>query len=308
MNQLYEMLLNENKYLSELDVMVNASLKKAPKGNLRISHHGKSAQYYYKSDKTREKLPQGRYIRKQELQLAKDLAQRDYDVSLSNLIRERIKAIEKLLELYKENKIQDAYEKLNPYRKEIVTPRILTDEEFAKAWIEKEYIKKEFREGTTAIYSNRGERVRSKSEKIIADMLDKYKMPYKYEAPLHLSGMGTIHPDFTILDVRKRKEIYWEHLGMMDNTEYCENALRRIEEYQRNGILLGDRLFITYETAKYPLETEAIERNILRILQPAQPVPAFLTGAHMTGAHMTDAHMTDVSQAGEGRVDGLLIS
>ena len=26
-----------------------------------------------------------------------------------------------------------------------------------------------------------------------------------------------IHPDFTVLNVRTREILYWEHLGMMDN-------------------------------------------------------------------------------------------
>ncbi len=49
---------------------------------------------------------------------------------------------------------------------------------------------------------------------------------------------------------------------MMDNADYCEKALRKIELYQKNGFILGDRLIITYETSKQPLETESIARTI----------------------------------------------
>ena len=37
-----------------------------------------------------------------------------------------------------------------------------------------------------------------------------------------------IHPDFTVLNVRTREILYWEHLGMMDNKEYIESALAKI--------------------------------------------------------------------------------
>lgn len=52
--------------------------------------------------------------------------------------------------------------------------------------------------------------MRSKSEVIIADLLNKEGIPYRYEFPLYLKEFNTVYPDFTILNVRKRKEIYWE--------------------------------------------------------------------------------------------------
>ncbi|MDD3340002.1 MAG: hypothetical protein PHS82_14235, partial [Lachnospiraceae bacterium] len=143
-----------------------------------------------------------------------------------------------------------------------IIPHKITDDEYAEAWLEKEYTGKTFSEGTAEIYSERGERVRSKSEKIIADMLNKRGIPYKYECPLQLNGIGIIYPDFTILNKQERKEIYLEHLGMMDNAEYCENALRRIDYYIKNEIMLGDQLLIIYETAKHPLNTSIVDKVI----------------------------------------------
>ena len=78
------------------------------------------------------------------------------------------------------------------------------------------------------IYSERGERVRSKSEKIIADKLYRNGIPYKYEKPLVLKGLGKIHPDFEILNKRTRKEYFLEHLGKMDDIGYVKKNMRRI--------------------------------------------------------------------------------
>jgi len=69
------------------------------------------------------------------------------------------------------------------------------------------------------LYTAKGERVRSKSEIIIADSLMRAGVPYRYEFPIILNGYGKIYPDFTVLNVGLRKELYWEHLGMMDDSE-----------------------------------------------------------------------------------------
>ena len=82
--------------------------------------------------------------------------------------------------------------------------------------------------------------------------------------PVDRSGISShfsawIHPDFTILRRSDRKEVYWEHLGMMDDPEYAANALMRIDLYERNGIFPGDRLILTHETGRQPLRTRLIE-------------------------------------------------
>lgn len=74
----------------------------------------------------------------------------------------------------------------------------------------------------------KGERVRSKSEVIIADMLNRKGISYRYEYPVYLKNVGQIYPDFTVLDAIRRREIYWEHLGMMDDPDYAEMAILRV--------------------------------------------------------------------------------
>jgi hypothetical protein len=108
------------------------------------------------------------------------------------------------------------------------------------------------------LLTDRGERVRSKSELIIANLLSKEGIPYKYECPLRLKGFGTVHPDFTALRRKARKEIYWEHLGMMDDPEYAEKAVRKISAYGANGFFPGDRLILTAETKSTPLNVRLI--------------------------------------------------
>ena len=67
-----------------------------------------------------------------------------------------------------------------------------------------------------------GHKVRSKSEVIIANLLYTNHIPYRYEAALALNEL-TVYPDFTILHPTTQQFFYWEHFGMMDKNNYCED-------------------------------------------------------------------------------------
>ena len=103
------------------------------------------------------------------------------------------------------------------------------------------------------------ERVRSKSELIFADMLSKGGVPYRYEYPMYLRGMGKIYPDFTVLNVKKRKEMFWEHFGMMDDPTYVESAIKKIATYEQNGIFPGENLIMTFETRKNSINQRLVK-------------------------------------------------
>ena len=107
--------------------------------------------------------------------------------------------------------------------------------------------------------TERGEKVRSKSEKMIADKLLMLGVPYKYERPLYLSGMGVVYPDFTLLDIINREDVVLEHFGMMDNYAYCEKAIKKMNVYQRNGFQLGKNILYTFETNKNPIDIKNFE-------------------------------------------------
>ena len=114
------------------------------------------------------------------------------------------------------SKIDSELPKLHTQRQLLVTPvEPIWEKELAK-WYDSEYHGKEFYEGTAEIVTEKGERVRSKSEKILADYFYRNNILYQYEKPLYLKGYGTIYPDFTFLSKKTRKEIYWEHEGIVN--------------------------------------------------------------------------------------------
>lgn len=96
--------------------------------------------------------------------------------------------------------------------------------------------------------------------------MNKEGVPYRYEFPIHLNGIGKVYPDFTVLNKRERKEMHWEHLGMMDDPDYAEKAVRKIEMYQNNGFFPGDKLILTYETKMNPINPQTVMLIIQRYL------------------------------------------
>lgn len=178
-----------------------------------------------------------------------------------------IYAIDKYLMCLPNNLAEEIYEALHPERQKIVMPITLTDEQYIENWLNENYEPKSFYEDLPELYTTNGERVRSKSEIIIADTLLREGIPYKYEQPLYLNSYGKIHPDFTVLNIRKRKEFYWEHLGMMDDTQYVENALKKIEAYERNGFYIGESLLLTFESKRNPISQKVINLLIEKYLR-----------------------------------------
>ena len=208
----------------------------------------------------------GRYLPKTEEQLIQRLAQKSYDEKVVKLAGRRLAQIRKITRDYEEDEIEKLFSDEHIERKKLISPIIPTWEQRVEKWVSEDYIGKEFQEGTPVILTEKGERVRSKSEKILADYFYRNKIAYKYESPLHLKGYGIVYPDFTFLSRKTKQEIYWEHDGRMDDPAYAQNAVRKILAYEENGIYPGESLILTFETEKTILNTKIIERLVYKYL------------------------------------------
>ncbi len=112
-------------------------------------------------------------------------------------------------------------------------------------WLSEEYDSNPNNREYLIYVTDRGDKVRSKSEKIIADTLYKYQIPYKYELPLLVNGT-LIYPDFTIL--KKNGDIViWEHFGLMSNEAYRYNVIKKMIAYSFAGFYTNRNLICTYE-------------------------------------------------------------
>ena len=230
---------------------------------VRIARKKNNYQYYLVETGTCE---DGLYAGKKDREEVKALIQKEYEIKTKKLIQKEIDYLNSILNKYRPDAIINSYDRLYIGRKEMISPIDVSDSDYADIWSSQHYIGKAIDENRIYFETLNGERVRSKSEAIIADTLRKYGIPYHYEKPLQLNNGALIHPDFTVLNARKRKTIYIEHLGMLDDRGYLNDALNRIDAYEDSGIILGDELIITYETEKRPLRRNKVEIIINKYL------------------------------------------
>lgn len=254
-------LLEIEQLINELQVYLNESIE----GTLRVTHNHGSVQFYHNKKKGDTK---GEYIKKKDENIAVRLAQQDYDRKFIQYLMNKRTMLKNLLDSIKEisdKKIDDMniYNSLSVDRKRLVDSHIIDDITYKEEWIKDNYLGKGFTENDPEIITEKGERVRSKSEKLIADKLYMMDIPYRYECPITLRGIGKIYPDFTILKVESRKEVILEHFGMMDNPDYSDKAIKKINMLEKNGYNMGDNLLCTFETSKTPINMKNVENMFM---------------------------------------------
>ena len=135
-----------------------------------------------------------------------------------------------------------------------------------KEWESEIFSPMPFEEDASEIYTKKGERVRSKTERMIANTLYEHGIPYKYECPIIRNGKVISRPDFTVLNVRRRKQYYWEHFGMMDDMNYANGFVKKLATYAKNDIYLGENLISSYETSSITINEKDVETIIEKYL------------------------------------------
>lgn len=258
MNRLSDELKRKIEELEKLKTKISKeySYIKGKTGILNVSESHGCPQYYIKKNGKRE------YISKKHINDAVKLAQRDYDSKAIEILSNEIETNKKILKNISREPLVEEYNSLCEARKKLIDKHFMTDEEYIEQWISYQYEGKTFQDGTDSIVTEKGERVRSKSEKIIADKLYSMGIPYRYECPVYLEGLGWVYTDFTLLDVGNREEVYLEHFGMMDREDYARKAVYKIKTYERNGIFQGDKIIYTFETSTDTINTVMMERLI----------------------------------------------
>ena len=294
--------------LSKVEAVLSKRLSRAPAGVLNVSPHRGGFQYFRVTAKTGRK---GEYIPEEKMSFASAIAQRDYDAKMRAELQKLRGVLEKCVAKYDVSVAENLYALLHPARRSLVTPLVYPDEDFVARWSTVKYAGREFDADGPVLMTARGERVRSKSEIIIADALFRRGIPYRYEFPHELLHAGAcdanvaheagamcgtsdraaevragrryaggtrgelrargrkrvvVYPDFTCLNVRTRQEFVWEHFGMIDVPEYCQNMASKMEMYLMNGFCLGKNFVMTTETHDRPLNSMMVEKMLEQLV------------------------------------------
>lgn len=250
--------------LQSLISVKEKSLKKAPAGRIRLSRRKNQIQWFHV---TRGSTEHGKYIPVCEIDRARALAQKEYDLKALPELKRQLSLIDSFMDRFRLCNLEKLYAYMHEGRRKLVTPIYVSDEVYVAQWLAYMYEGKKFEEGTPEIRTLRGERVRSKSEAMIADTLYRLKIPYRYECPLVMGDNGgalrkkmKIYPDFTCLNVHLRQEYVWEHFGMMDDADYSSQVAWKINCFESNGYFLGKNLIVSMESSSVPLDATRVER------------------------------------------------
>ena len=194
------------------------------------------------------------------------MAQREYYEDIIPVIEGMLTKLYLADEIYKNQIINNSYQSLCNARKNLITPVFQPLEKKIQNFLTDQYPAGRFEEeDRSEFYTVNGERVRSKSEMLISNLLYRYDVPYRYEKPIELLDWNKViicRPDFTIMNRRTGKIYIYEHLGKMDDANYVENNMHKLNLYEKNGYLIGKNLIITRETSKEPLNTAIVESYI----------------------------------------------
>lgn len=131
-------------------------------------------------------------------------------------------------------------------------------------------VKDRFLEDRLIHRTRRGDRVRSKSEVILADRLHELGIVYACEQPFPGADGSCRYPDFTVDDPASGHKVIWEHLGMLSVPEYKLGWERKLAWYARNGVLPGEGgpngLLVTSEDSRGGgIDSKALDDQIRRV-------------------------------------------
>ena len=249
------------KELSILFEQLEKSIAKRNQGILvRSKINGKTRYYLRKrGESTRHYLGNNKKL------IMENIAQREYEETLLEATKEELSVLNQFLEmqadLRKKHSKKALCNKLPEDIRNLVRTDLSFEDDYVRKWKTARYsgaAKTEYH-----IYDTlAGEKVRSKSEALIADRLYTAGVPYRYEQKLVFESdipgpesNFTYYPDFTILNKRTGKLFYWEHLGRLGENAYCKDNLAKLHIYMKHGIIQGKNLLLTYESAERPLLT-----------------------------------------------------
>jgi len=251
----YDRMLAESNRLDSEIQKLQTKLKQFPKGKLFCTKNRQYFKWYITDGKTQTYLP------KSKRSLAEKLATKKYlSLLLEDFIHEK-KAIEFYLRHHSQSSQSEHMLLRCPEYSDLVKPYFTPLSQELHDWATQTFESNPKHPEQLIQKTASGKMVRSKSEALIDMILYSHKIPFRYEAPLQLDNI-TFYPDFTIRHPETGQFIYWEHFGLVEQPEYRQNMLSKLELYMSHGIFPNINLVTTYETKDYPLSMELVQKAV----------------------------------------------
>jgi len=131
-------------------------------------------------------------------------------------------------------------------------------------WLKKSYPTMSFKMEGRKYKMKNGTLLRSKSEYMIANTLEEYGIPYRYEIPMKM-GSKTIYPDFTIKHPYTGKTIIWEHFGALHQPKYEASMNEKMKGYLAQGYIPFETIIYTFEfDIESTIRLERLAKTLLK--------------------------------------------
>ncbi len=215
-------------------------LSNLPSGKIsRKIINGKQYLYHF------YKLPDGTFKQKaigKDAELLRLLERKYYIITCVKNLRENIVSLDKFIESYSPN--LDKCEKI-------------------RLWISEPFDQNDFKIDEKIQTTQSGLKVRSKSEALIAGLLEINNIPFKYEAKLIIDNKQ-FFPDFTIMRPKDGEIMYWEHFGMTGKQSYAQSMTYKLQCYLNNGIIPWEKLITTFDSSNGSIDASLIS-NLIKV-------------------------------------------
>ena len=267
--ELIKLILEEKEKVNKLEKAIQKSKALSAEGSISCKmQHGELRFYLREAEKG-----VSRYLGAGNDKKIETLCSKAYAAKLIKAAEKENKQLSGCVEIlqsaidnkgYDSADIDEVYSHMHEGIRERVKSSKYTDDGFARQWQEEKYYNR-WMKSDYSFETPRGEKVRSKSEWMIACMLAEAGVPYRYEEIVAVSPEFKLffHPDFTVLNKRTRKVYYWEHFGRMDDPKYIEESfMPKMNDYYNFEFLPGEKLLMTFESKHHPLDTTQVKRLI----------------------------------------------
>ncbi len=249
-----------NTYIDQIERIIALEGNVEPKKIIISGNRGKSIYILVDENKKHH------YIKSKDMDIVKQHVRLDYNSRVKNKLYEQQKLLEYFIKKYEENPLDTIYEKFCDGRKRLIVPLIDSKQQFIKKWYEQHPGNQNTYETPGVYCTKQGEYVRSKSEKILADLFYDYGVPYQYEPAFQVFNHNTYYPDFVLLNIRERKTYYWEHFGLGSDKLYSDKNFEKLSKYEKSGLVLGENLLVSIEAKDMVLDVKAVEEKIKKYL------------------------------------------
>ena len=253
--QIFDLLSQEYTRLSSQICSLENAIERLPEGSLEFNKNGNRYRHYQSINKKRTYLPLS------EQETIEALAKKKYLQKMLMDARNEKSAIGKYLKAH--NDKDHAHDLLthNPHLEELLSPLFAPLDEKLRNWASADYPSTAGHPEFLIHPGPGGKKYRSKSEAMIAYILYKYRIPFRYEWDKDINGI-TYHIDFTIRHPKTGEFFYWEHCGMMDRDSYAANIGTKLRDFEKVGIFPDRNLILTFESRQYPFEIGMAEEIV----------------------------------------------